>query len=173
MCDISFHVGIVCSLSVSHGVVRTVFQSTLQLPFSSLTSFPVSHGDLSFASIRVPPFDFWMVLCAGGVAISSDGLLALRMLLFSLNLGGQTLCTSAQNVSCLSSGVLFPCLVVNAALCRLSFSELPCPSRVHGRLTASVCATLWVFSIQMCAALGLSLPPILFKLGSRLTPLLF
>ena len=36
MCDISFHVGIVCSLNVSHGVVRTVFQSTLQLPFSLL-----------------------------------------------------------------------------------------------------------------------------------------
>ena len=39
----------------------------------------------------------------------------------------------------------WPCLVVNAALCRHSYSKLPCPSWVHGRLTASDCATLWVF----------------------------
>ena len=69
MCDILFHEGIVCSLNVSHGVVRTVFQSTLQL-------------------------------------ISSDGFPVLRMLLFSLSCGGQTLHTSAQNVSCLSLGVV-------------------------------------------------------------------
>ena len=90
-------------------------------PFSSFTSFPTSHGDLSFASIRVPP----------DVAVF-------------LELGW----ADAQNVSCLSSGVLLPCLVVNAALCRHMF-QTALPSRV-GRLTASDCATLWVFPIQMC-----------------------
>ena len=56
-CDISFHVGIAWSHSVSHGVAQTVSQSTLQPSFSRLTSFPASHGDWSFASTRVPPFD--------------------------------------------------------------------------------------------------------------------
>ena len=94
---------------MSHGVVRTVFQSTL-LPFSSLTSFPTSHGDLSFASIRVPPFDSWMVPCAGGVAISSDGLLALPMLLFSSNWGGWTLCPCTERLLSLFKRALsMPC----------------------------------------------------------------
>ena len=172
MCDILFHVGIVCSLSVSHGVAQTVSQSTLQPPSSNLTSFPASHGDWSFTSIPVAPFYCWMVLCAGGVAISSCGLLALRLLLFFLELGWPDalhLCTE-RLLSLFGRALSMPC--GERCLCRLSHSKLPCPSRVHGRLTVSDCATLWVFPIQMSAALGLSLPPIVFKLGSSLTPLL-
>ena len=92
-----------------------------------------------------------------------------------LELGGQTLCTSAQNTSCLSSGVLFPC-----ALCRLSFSELPCPSRVHGRvcgigpLSSAHCVQAWFqthaapFLSCCCCFPALSLPcPCLVTCGER------
>ena len=143
MCDISFHVGIVCSLSVSHGVVRTVFQSTLQPPFSNLTSFPASHGDLSFASIRVLPFDLdgslrkWGRHLLGWPSGSRNA-----AVYFELGWPDALhLCT--ERLLCLFGAC--SCLVVNAALCRHSFSKLPCPSRVHGRLTAADCATLCVF----------------------------
>ena len=78
---------------------------------SSLTSFPASHVDWSFASIRVPPSDNWMVFCAGGVALSSDGLLVLRTLLFSLNKvvwpDEQHLCT--ERLSLFGRVLAMPC----------------------------------------------------------------
>ena len=73
MCDISFHVGIVCSLDVSHGGARTLSQSLCSL--------------------------CWMVLCRHLLGLHRTYLVSLR--------------------------VLLPCLVVNAALCRLSCSKLP------------------------------------------------
>ena len=153
MCDISFHVGIVCSLSVSHGVVRTVFQSTLQLPFSSLTSFPVSHGDLSFASIRVPPLDSWMVLRRWGRRLLGWPSGSPNAAVF-LELGWPDalhLCTE-RLLSLFGRALSMPC----GERCPLPALIFRTALSFPGSwASASVCATFWVFPIQMRAAASL------------------